>query len=270
MAIAGSGRKNKAKCQATPTAETHAENLERNSAEVNNWNRKMPQTIVIDVIINGRPARALLDSGSSTDIGSTRLIDQLGVKYMNLERPIPVQMTVQGSITRIHHACVLDLEYQGIREQHRFDVLNIGSQNYDLILGTPFLFQHQVVLGFNPTRVFIGSVPSCPIEGEGMVEILSSAAEVVEQNIEHIRQQLLTEISDLCHLEDDIELPPLRAINHEIPIIDPSRKYLYRPSKVLEALRPLWNMKRNTYLQSGRWKVSSGSSSCPLFIVPKP
>ncbi|KAF9254032.1 hypothetical protein L218DRAFT_887261, partial [Marasmius fiardii PR-910] len=154
-------------------------------------------------------------------------------------------LTVQGSVTWIHHACMIDVEYQGIWEQQQFDVLN-------LILGTPFLFQHQVVLGFNPTCVFIGLDTPLPIMGEGAVEILSSAAEVVEENIDHIRRQLLTEIQELCKSEDEVGLPPLRVVNYRIPIIEPLRKYPYHPSKVPEVLRPLWNKKHNLYMQLGR------------------
>ncbi|KAF9254034.1 hypothetical protein L218DRAFT_975941 [Marasmius fiardii PR-910] len=170
--------------------------LERNSADVYDHNQRMPQTIVIDLLVNSQRARALLDSGSSANIISSRLVDQLNVHYTNLDRPIPVQMMVQGS---------------SIQGSKQLDVLNVGSHNYDLILGTPFLWQHQVV------------IEALPLYGEGVVEVLSSVAE----------------IRVLCKPEDEIELPPLRAVNHRIPVID--------PGKVPEALRPLWNQKHNTY-----------------------
>ena len=49
----------------------------------------------------------------------------------------------------------VELEYQEIKEARTFDIININ--NYDLILGTPFMYQHQVCLGFNPARVVVGS-----------------------------------------------------------------------------------------------------------------
>ncbi|KAF9256634.1 hypothetical protein L218DRAFT_1023920 [Marasmius fiardii PR-910] len=112
-----------------------------------------------------------------------------------------------------------------------------------MILGTPFIFQHKVVIGLNPTHVFVGSDLPLPMIGEGILELLSSAAETVEDNLEHIRTQLLSEIQDMCKPESEIELPPLRAINHCIPIIDHKKTYPFRPSRCPQALRPLWNEK---------------------------
>ena len=47
------------------------------------------------------------------------------------------------------------LQYQGINEQCMFDIINLNS--YDLILGAPWMYQHQLCLEFNPPCVIIGS-----------------------------------------------------------------------------------------------------------------
>jgi hypothetical protein len=80
---------------------------------------------------------------------SSVLADQLQVKRFVLEKPISVQLAVQGSMTKVNYGCKVKFEYAGISCEHYLDIVNING--YDLILGMLFLFQHQVVLGFNGT-----------------------------------------------------------------------------------------------------------------------
>ena len=53
-------------------------------------------------------------------------------------------------------------QYQGIDEEQVFDIININS--YDLILGTPWLYQHQAYIRLNPGHVVIRSDKSIPIK----------------------------------------------------------------------------------------------------------
>ena len=66
----------------------------------------------------------------------------------------------------------------------------------------------------------------------------------------------------------EIPLPPLRDINHEIPLRDPNKVIPWRPSRCPEALRELWAKKRDPYLKSGRWKMSSARNS-PMLLLTK-
>ena len=106
---------------------------------------------MVVVKVNGQPTRALLDSGSLGDFMSTTLADQLRVKKIPLEKPLPVQLAVQGSRTRANYGAKVNLQYQGINCDRYFDVINLDG--YDLILGMPFLFQHKVSIGSNDPRV---------------------------------------------------------------------------------------------------------------------
>lgn len=55
------------------------------------------------------------------------------------------------------------LHYQEISSERYFDIINL--QNYDLILGIPFLFQHQVMVELNELQVIIRSRNPLPIKG---------------------------------------------------------------------------------------------------------
>src|SRR6202035_2545190 len=100
----------------------------------------------------------------------------------------------------------------------RFDIINLD--NYDIILGTPFLFQHKVVIGFNPTQVGIGSDVPLPVKGEEAARVTSMATDLLERNLEALRQELKEYASDICKAPTQTPLRPFRAIKHTIPLID--------------------------------------------------
>ena len=100
---------------------------------------------MVKVTVDGHPARALLDSGSLGDFISSTLADQLGVKKEILDAPLSLQLEVQGSCSKVNAAATIKLRYQDIDEARTFDIINLN--NYDLILGTPWMHQHQVCIG---------------------------------------------------------------------------------------------------------------------------
>src|SRR5438445_6825673 len=65
-------------------------------------------------------------------------------------------------------------------------------------------------------------------------------------------------------------LPPLRLINHVIPLLDENKVYSWRPSKCPEALKPLWRAKRDDYVRTGRWEFKSGTNAVPMLMLKKP
>jgi hypothetical protein len=242
--------------------------IQRNAARLKDFTRKVPRPVVVVVRINGHPTRALIDSGSLGDFMSTTLADQLKVGKIPLEKPLPVQLAVQGSRTRANYGTKVNLQYQGINGDRYFDIINLDG--YDLILGTPFMFQHKVSVGLNDPRVVVGSPEPLPMSGENVAILTSRAIDVLEEQIEAARQELWAYSADICKKAMDTALPPLRKINHRIPLVDPDRVYPWRPSRVPEALRAQWVTKRDAYLTTGRWQIATGSSACPMLLIKKP
>lgn len=103
--------------------------------------------MVVVVHVNGLPCHVLLDSGSLSDFMSTTLADQLKLKLELLDKSLPLQLAVSGSWSQVKVQTEVELQYQRINERQTFDIVNLNL--YDLIIGTPFLFQYQVLLGFN-------------------------------------------------------------------------------------------------------------------------
>ncbi|KZP07979.1 hypothetical protein FIBSPDRAFT_686318, partial [Athelia psychrophila] len=245
--------------------------LERTAMKLKGFNRVCPRPIEVVVLINGQSCRALLDSGSLSDFMSTTICDQLRVHKENLEKSIPLQLACAGSSSKIHARATANLEYQGINEERVFDVCNLES--YDLILGTPFMFQHQLLLGLNPTQVVVNSVESLPIRGVQTVRLEANAAGVTPGlDIGALRAELYEYALPICKEAADTPLPPLRGkgLDHEINLIDPEAHYVGRHTRCPEGLRPAWNQKRSDYVKCKRWVVRSGKNAVPMFIMQKP
>ncbi|EPQ50009.1 hypothetical protein GLOTRDRAFT_16397, partial [Gloeophyllum trabeum ATCC 11539] len=164
-------------------------NIQRNASVTKDFKRLIPKPIVIVVQINGQPARALLDSGSLADFMSYDLANQLRVAKVELTKPLPVQLAVQGSRSKVNWGAKARIQYQSINCDRYFDLINL--QSYDLILGTPFLFQHNIMIGLNPPKVIVGSADPLPLRGEGVRVLESRAADLLEDDLQHVRQSLM-------------------------------------------------------------------------------
>jgi hypothetical protein len=157
------------------------------------------------------------------------------------------------------------LQYQGIDECCTFDIINLNS--YDLILGTSWMQQHHLCLGFNPVRVIIGSDEPIPLKAGNDTKLLVNALSPEDQSIKDAQEELRLYAEPLCKEVSETDLPLFRVINH---FIDEKKTYPWRPSKCPEAFRAQWAEKSNTYIKSGRWKITSARNTVPMFLIPKP
>ncbi|KAJ3511636.1 hypothetical protein NLJ89_g3978 [Agrocybe chaxingu] len=239
---------------------------QRNAARVKDPSRVVPNPVVVVVNVNGQPARALIDTGSLCDFMSTTLADQLRAKKIELSTPLMVQLAVLGSRSKVNYQAEVNFTYQGIKERRNFDIINLSS--YDLILGT--LYQHSVMVGFNPTRMLIGSNEALPIKGAMVKTVASRTAQLREENLEDVRRFLREQAEPLCRMAAETELPPLRAINHRIDLIDENKIYPWRASRCPEAFQNQWIDKRDAYIRTGRWEVTNARNSVPIMFIPKP
>ena len=78
------------------------------------------------------------------------------------------------------------------------------------------------------------------MRGEEVDSISSAAADIVEDDLQKLRDKLAAEAQDLCPDTSKVALPPFRAINHVIPLIDVDKVYCYQPARCPEALKDLW------------------------------
>src|SRR5271170_3518325 len=77
-------------------------------------------------------------------------------------------------------------------------------------------------------------------------------------------------LTSLHHYTDHPpRLPPLRAVNHTIPLVNPDVPYSSRPPRCSAALFPLLREKTQHYVQAGWWEPAHGKNAAPLLAIPK-
>jgi calcineurin-like phosphoesterase family protein len=164
-----------------------------------------------------------VDSGSLGDFISSMLADQLKVRKKILSVPLGLQLVVQGSQSKINTMAEARIQYQGIDNIQHFNVINLN--NYDIILETPWLYQHKVCIGFNPAQIIIGQDKPELIQSGHNTKLMVHALSTDEKAIETARSELQCQAKSLCWDIDKTDLPPFQAINHTIPLINGSKIY---------------------------------------------
>ena len=107
------------------------------------------------------------------------------------------------------------------------------------------------------------------MKGPEITTIPLAAVEVLNKGLDEIRRELRKEAEDLCPDTSKMNLPPMRVINHLIPLIDEHKKYHYRPFECPEAFRKQWLEKRSAYLKTGRWHMITRHNLIPMLMIPK-
>jgi hypothetical protein len=198
------------------------------------------------------------------------LADQLHLRCVSLKKALPLQLAIQGLRSKVNIGTKVEFQYQKIKEERYFNVVNIAS--YDMILGAPWIFQHKVTIGLKPTTVMIGSNVLLPLEGESITKIASRMMETYDKRLDNIWEQLMKVAKPICVEALDMDLPllPLCAINHTIPLIDETKVYPWYPSWCPEPLWVQWTAKCDVYLQTGHWKQSMTASTVLMLMIMKP
>ena len=94
-----------------------------------------------------------------------------------------------------------------------------------MILGKLWMYQHQICLGFIPVRVVVGSDEALPLKAGFDTKLMMTVMAPEDRHVESIREELRQYAEPLCKEISEIDLPPLRSINHTIALIDKSKTY---------------------------------------------
>ena len=91
---------------------------------------------------------------------------------------------------------------------------------------------------------------------------------LTEHDIPRLRAQWLENNKDIMSGVPDRE-PPLREINHTIPLIDEAKVYLYHSPRCADALKPKLHAKIQLYEKRGWWKFQPVRQAAPMLTLQK-
>lgn len=116
--------------------------------------------------VNGLDALTLWDSGSTSTAMSPPFADVSKALVFRLTNPVVLQLGTVGSRSRINFGTKSNIVSDGYTGPGYFDVVNIDK--YNVIIGTPFMHEHGVVLDFKTKCIRIGNVtiPAKIIDGK--------------------------------------------------------------------------------------------------------
>ena len=92
---------------------------------------------------------------------------------------------------------------------------------------------------------------------------------------EYILEDILQLCEEIIELFSDLlgalplELPPLRKVLHEIPLIDKSKQLKHRLPKFPEAFFPELARKIEQYTTAGWWIPTAAKQATPMLCIPK-
>ncbi|KAF8231853.1 hypothetical protein L208DRAFT_1182097, partial [Tricholoma matsutake] len=65
------------------------------------------------------------------------------------------------------------------------------------------------------------------------------------------------------------KLPPLREINHHIPLVEEKKKYNHYLPKCPDLMRKPLSEKVVKYCYAGWWRPARAEQAAPMLVVPK-
>jgi hypothetical protein len=221
---------NTAECKAikksNPSIPSGSSNLIENY--LNQINGTSGNLTVLSGLLNNRPAKFLIDSGSTHDHIAEKFVSDTDTAVSEI--PTKAVSLADGSIKKCNQvAKYIPVAIGKFRDQVTFRVLPL--QNYDAILGRPWLFRHNPRIDWRENTVELNSE-------NGMVLLKTTAKPCVQSLFDPFADTEQQEIEELfligiCAVNEIVSDTPIRK-----PIKDLIQKHASLFEEKLAALPP--------------------------------
>ena len=91
---------------------------------------------------------------------------------------------------------------------------------------------------------------------------------LTEEDIPRLREQWFSKCADMMGGVPP-KMPPLRAVNHHIPLVNPDKQHTYHLPRCPDALKPQLMDKIRTYEDAKWWVRASVPQAAPMLCIPK-
>jgi hypothetical protein len=161
---------------------------------------------------------------------------------------------------------------QAFEDRFAWEMIQDKSRYYSSVDGTPFYEPNDAVTEFPVRAPDPSLVPTVRIAAARTVPATTTTP-TEEQTQAPDEQQPLRD-RWMRHIEDLVgaipaRLPPLREINHRIPIVEADLKYRYHRLRCPDALQRLLIEKINRYTAAGWWEPKTTEQASPLLCILK-
>jgi len=120
------------------------------------------------VTVGSLDAWTLWDSGSTTTGITPAFAELVKVKVNTLEDPHVLQLGTVGSRSIIKYGADVPIVVEQVNTMSYVDLANFDR--YDMIIGTPWMRKHKVLLDFDTNRVIINgtAIPAIKVKGNDL------------------------------------------------------------------------------------------------------
>ncbi|KII94476.1 hypothetical protein PLICRDRAFT_100279, partial [Plicaturopsis crispa FD-325 SS-3] len=223
----------------------------------------MQHTLAAEINVNGVLAYTLFDSGSTTDSLTPEFARVSGAHCTELPEQVTLQLGCVGSKSKISYGTAVPVTIGPIIEDVYFDLVNLDR--YDCIIGTPFMNRHNVCLDFGSQCIRLGddAIPALTVKAEAAIVVRPPPARRPWDKVSP-GDECAKILGPL-----PLELPPMRAVVHNIPLINDDARYQYHMPRCPDALKQPLREKINRYVDAGWWELKPVAQAAPLLCVPK-
>ncbi|KAF8228990.1 hypothetical protein L208DRAFT_1145161, partial [Tricholoma matsutake] len=228
--------------------------------------------------IHGLEANVLLDLGCMVDSVSPEFTISANLKVHELEEPVPLQLGMVGSQSKINFGLFAEFKLGTVRANHYFNVINLNR--YDAIMGTVFMRKYGLILDFkidlgHPTVQEVVSEQQLSDLNEVLFAICKELAKSAKaqgplgkKDILQLREEWLEVCKDILQGVPE-RPPPMREINHQIPLVDEKKRYNYHLPKCPNSMQQPLADKIERYCRVGWWRPVPMEQATPMLVVPK-
>ena len=97
---------------------------------------------------------------------------------------------------------------------------------------------------------------------------MSDTGPLTEDDIPRLREEWKKSCHDIMQGAPE-QLPPLRDVNHRIPLIDENKRYRYHLPRCADAMRPQLSEKIARYTRANWWTPCHTEQAAPMLCIPK-
>jgi hypothetical protein len=97
---------------------------------------------------------------------------------------------------------------------------------------------------------------------------MSQKGSLTEEDIPRLREEWMKSCEDIMKGAPE-RLPPLREINHHIPLVDEKKRYKYHNPRCPDSLKPELVEKIARYTRAGWWEQAQAEQAAPMLCIRK-
>ncbi|KAI0027997.1 hypothetical protein K488DRAFT_59835, partial [Vararia minispora EC-137] len=212
-------------------------------------------------------AYALIDTGSTTTTISPAVVDLAKAERIQLKNPATLQLGCVGSRSKINFGTYPRVSIGPLMDEKIYaDVVNIDR--YDMIIGTPFLHQYGCVIDFENHTFSIRGQAVPLLVGGGERDPKHQKTGLTHNQREQLIRGWVDRHRTLMS-GVPLVLPPLRVINHQIPLVDPNKRYHYHLPRCPDTFKSVLRDKLRQYEEAGWWIPNVTDQAAPMLCLPK-